>query len=91
MSDNRIRLFRNKVNCGAAVSRNNALQEAKGRWIAFLDSDDLWESAKLEKQIRYMEEHHINSDIYHPYVCGECGQWHIGHNKQKSKKSKKRK
>ncbi len=57
LSDDRIRLFRNKVNCGAAVSRNNALQEAKGRWIAFLDSDDLWESAKLEKQIRYMEEH----------------------------------
>ena len=54
--DERIRLFQNKFNSGAAVSRNNALQEAKGRWIAFLDSDDLWEPEKLEKQVRFMEE-----------------------------------
>ena len=54
--DERIKLFHNKINCGAAVSRNNALKEAKGRWIAFLDSDDLWEPTKLEKQVRFMEE-----------------------------------
>jgi len=54
--DARIRLFQNKFNSGAAVSRNNALREAKGRWIAFLDSDDLWEPEKLEKQVRFMEE-----------------------------------
>ena len=54
--DARIRLFQNKFNSGAAVSRNNALREAKGRWIAFLDSDDLWEPTKLEKQVRFMEE-----------------------------------
>ena len=51
----RIRLFQNKFNSGAAISRNNALREAKGRWIAFLDSDDIWEPQKLEKQIRFME------------------------------------
>ena len=54
--DSRIRLFQNDINSGAAISRNNALQKAKGRWIAFLDSDDLWEPTKLEKQIKYMEE-----------------------------------
>ena len=54
--DNRIHLFQNVSNLGAAVSRNNALREAKGRWIAFLDSDDLWEPTKLEKQISFMEE-----------------------------------
>ena len=54
--DSRIRLYQNHINSGAAVSRNNALREAKGRWIAFLDSDDLWEPTKLEKQVRFMEE-----------------------------------
>lgn len=54
--DSRIHLYQNIANLGAAVSRNNALREAKGRWIAFLDSDDLWEPEKLEKQVRFMEE-----------------------------------
>lgn len=54
--DERIRYIKNEKNSGAAVSRNRALREAKGRWIAFLDSDDLWLSDKLEKQIRFMEE-----------------------------------
>ena len=54
--DSRIKLFQNHANSGAAVSRNNALREARGRWIAFLDSDDQWESTKLEKQVRFMEE-----------------------------------
>ncbi|HIZ20238.1 MAG TPA: glycosyltransferase family 2 protein [Firmicutes bacterium] len=54
--DPRIRLFVNKVNSGAAVSRNRALREAKGRWIAFLDSDDLWAPDKLEKQLQFMQE-----------------------------------
>lgn len=53
----RIRYFKNIKNVGAAVSRNIALCEAKGRWIAFLDSDDLWEPDKLEKQVRFMEGH----------------------------------
>ena len=55
-SDPRIRYFKNEKNSGAAVSRNRALREAKGRWIAFLDSDDLWEPEKLEKQIAFMEK-----------------------------------
>lgn len=54
--DARIRVFQNPQNSGAAVSRNTALRNARGRWIAFLDSDDLWESTKLEKQVRFMEE-----------------------------------
>ena len=54
--DQRIRYLKNEKNSGAAVSRNRALREAKGRWIAFLDSDDLWMPDKLEKQIRFMEE-----------------------------------
>ena len=54
--DSRIRYLKNEKNSGAAVSRNKALKEANGRWIAFLDSDDLWLPEKLEKQIQFMEE-----------------------------------
>ena len=54
--DSRIHLFQNHRNMGAAVSRNTALREAKGRWIAFLDSDDLWEPTKLERQVKFMED-----------------------------------
>lgn len=56
IKDERIRYFKNEKNSGAAVSRNRALREAKGRWIAFLDSDDLWMPEKLEKQISFMEK-----------------------------------
>lgn len=56
ISDDRIRYFKNEVNSGAAVSRNRALREAKGQWIAYLDSDDIWMSEKLEKQIDFMEK-----------------------------------
>ena len=56
LKDKRIKYFKNEKNSGAAISRNKALREAKGRWIAFLDSDDLWVPEKLEKQIKFMEE-----------------------------------
>lgn len=54
LTDSRIRYLKNEKNSGAAVSRNYALREAKGKWIAFLDSDDLWQPEKLEKQIEFM-------------------------------------
>ena len=64
--DNRIVLFQNDINSGAAVSRNLALKNAKGHWIAFLDSDDLWEPTKLEKQINFMENNNY-AFTYHEY------------------------
>lgn len=56
INDSRIVYLKNEKNSGAAVSRNKALKEAKGRWIAFLDSDDLWKKDKLQKQIDFMKE-----------------------------------
>lgn len=54
--DDRIKLFINEKNSGAAASRNRAMREASGKWIAFLDSDDLWTPDKLEKQLSFMTE-----------------------------------
>lgn len=56
-TDKRIRYLKNEKNSGAALSRNRALREARGEWIAFLDSDDLWNPDKLEHQINFMNEH----------------------------------
>lgn len=56
-TDKRIRYFKNEKNSGAALSRNRGLREARGEWIAFLDSDDLWSPKKLEYQISFMNEH----------------------------------
>lgn len=57
----------NPKNSGAAITRNNALRRAKGRWIAFLDSDDLWLPEKLEKQLRFMVENNY-AFTYHEYT-----------------------
>lgn len=54
IKDSRIKYECNQKKSGAAVSRNNALKRANGRWIAFLDSDDLWSPDKLEKQLAFM-------------------------------------
>ncbi|HPP11038.1 MAG TPA: glycosyltransferase family 2 protein [Defluviitoga tunisiensis] len=53
--DSRIKYIRLDVNSGAAIARNKGMEQAKGKYIAFLDSDDLWMKDKLEKQIKFME------------------------------------
>ncbi len=58
--DNRIKVIKNDKNSGAAISRNNALDIAKGDYIAFLDSDDLWEKDKLERQLKFMQENNCD-------------------------------
>lgn len=66
-ADERIRYLKNEKNSGAALTRNRAIREARGEWIAFLDSDDLWMPEKLEHQIQFMQEHHAVFS-YHEYI-----------------------
>lgn len=54
--DNRIKYCILETNQGAAAARTQAMKMAKGHYMAFLDSDDLWKKDKLEKQIKFMEE-----------------------------------
>lgn len=66
-ADDRIKYFKNEKNSGAALTRNRAMREAQGEWIAFLDSDDLWTADKLEKMIAFMRENDY-SFAYHEYI-----------------------
>ena len=65
-SDKRIKYLKNEKNSGAALTRNRALRIAQGEWIAFLDSDDLWDPEKLKKQLAFMKKHHLIFS-YHEY------------------------
>ena len=51
-----IKLIVNKRNIGAGFSRNKGINIAKGKYIAFLDCDDLWKKNKLEKQIQFIKK-----------------------------------
>lgn len=58
--DTRIRFFQLKKNLGAGMARELALSKAKGDYISFLDSDDLWKPSKLEKQLQFLKENKIH-------------------------------
>ena len=54
--DDRIKYIKLEKNSGAAVTRNIGLSEASGRYVAFLDSDDIWKPEKLERQMDFLAE-----------------------------------
>lgn len=80
--DSRIKLIESKVNKGSSGARNIALKEARGQYIAFLDSDDTWFPVYLERQIKFMLDGGYslvfssrrriqelgNDDIYKPFI-----------------------
>lgn len=72
-SDNRIKVFLNKTNLGPAVARNVCIKNATGRYIAFLDSDDIWNVNKLSVQINFMRNHNV-AFTYSPFdIINESG------------------
>lgn len=56
VQDERIRVIQQSVNGGAARARNRGLEEATGRYIAYLDADDLWVPDKLERELAFMQD-----------------------------------
>lgn len=54
--DCRIRLIRQEKNQGAAAARNRGVSEARGRFICFLDADDIWEAGKLKEELDFLKE-----------------------------------
>ena len=66
----RVRLIRKSVNEGAAAARNTGIDDSAGRYIAFLDADDVWMPDKLQKQIAVMEETGA-AFSFHSYEFGD--------------------
>lgn len=60
MKDNRINVIDNFFKKGAAGARNSCIDNVNGKYIAFLDSDDLWYPDKIKLQIDYMKEHDVH-------------------------------
>lgn len=72
LKDNRIKLIESNENFGGpARPRNKGIKEAKGEYLAFLDSDDLWHREKLEKQLAFMESKKVNFSSTFSFVIDE--------------------
>lgn len=69
LDDERIRLIKNSRNLRAALSRNKGIEAAKGRYLAFIDADDIWKKEKLEKQLEFMRE----KDVAFSFTAYEFG------------------
>lgn len=72
--DKRVVLFSLEKNVGAAAARNVAIEHAQGQYIAFLDSDDVWDEYKLEKQLAFMKQYSYAFTFSNYYVMEENGE-----------------
>ncbi|EHZ2905740.1 glycosyltransferase family 2 protein [Vibrio parahaemolyticus] len=72
--DSRVRIFKNSVNSGAAVSRNNSISNVTGEFVAFLDSDDIWMPDKLSIQLGFMEDNKVDFSFTSYELIGKNGE-----------------
>lgn len=78
-SDTRLKILQSSQNLGAANARNKGIDEAKGEYICFIDSDDYWVLDKIEKQVKFLEENDYIF-IYADYAYLRTnGTTHIAH------------
>lgn len=77
--DKRIKLIKLEVNSGAATARNMGLKEAKGRFISFCDSDDVWSQNKLVSQVHFMLDRKapISFTSYGVYDCRLLNEYYV--------------
>ncbi len=73
--DSRVVVLRTEKNSGAAVARNVGINYAKGRFIAFLDSDDLWLKDKLKLQLKFMKDSNYALTYTNYYVMDNKGKY----------------
>ncbi|MBP0902850.1 glycosyltransferase family 2 protein [Mariniflexile gromovii] len=71
--DANIKLLKNQMNAGAAISRNKGIEASNGKYIAFLDGDDVWKPQKLQVQIEFMETHNCDVSFSSYEQIGETG------------------
>ena len=55
-NNKKVRIFKNKKNIGAGLSRNLGIKNSKGEYISFIDADDIWNKDKLSAQIKFMKK-----------------------------------
>ncbi|MDI1254752.1 MAG: glycosyltransferase family 2 protein [Flavobacterium sp.] len=72
-NDPRIQLIQLQKNSGTGIARNTAVAKASGKYIAFLDADDLWKPEKLEKQIGFIKTHRLPFTFSFYDVMDEAG------------------
>jgi len=72
--DTRIVLLKNNFTKGASGARNTCIKNARGRYIAFLDSDDIWQPHKLEVQLKHMKKNQLGFSYGNYYNISESGE-----------------
>ena len=74
LRDSRLRVFFLEENKGPGNARNNSIQQARGRYIAFCDSDDRWAADKLERQVAFMKKTHACLSYTSYFRCNQSGE-----------------